>query len=200
MEVDQIKRLSDILQVQKALVSGLKVQTIGLRMEMEVMGFIPCSTTRNIPFLQFDSNYAVGADKIRIKILGGGINNIDGLVFQIARRLEVVGIEQSYLVNDSLQLPDYDRINVMQKYRSNYWSSSMGKVLSLSKAFKIEKGQLYYVAQADDFVFYRKQDKGQNPIVIAKDYYCLCAYINKITGKICYHLYSPDDLVIIPNT
>lgn len=196
---DQIKRLSDILQEKKALISGLKVQTIGLRMEMEVMGFVPFpSQIGEISFLQFDSDFAVGADKIRIKILGG--NNIDGAVFPVARRLEIVEIEKPYLVNMFLRLPDYDRSYAMQKYRNSYLPSLMGKVLVLSKSFKKEDKQLYYITQNDDFVFYRKQDQGQSPIAIAKDYYCLCAYINQVTGKICYHLYSPDDLVIIPNS
>ena len=66
--------------------------------------------------------------------------------------------------------------------------------------YDAEKNEMTYTPSEEDFLFYRWQDEAQMPNVIAGDYYCLCSYINTVTGVIDYYVYSPYDLVIMPNS
>ena len=71
MNSDQIKRLIDILLEKKVLVSGLSVQTLGLKLKMEVQGFIPLPSDEDM-ILDFESDFIIGMDKIRLKKYFGG--------------------------------------------------------------------------------------------------------------------------------
>ena len=196
---DQIQRLTDILQEKSVLISGEKVQTIGLRVVMEIVGFIPCTTDTYNYFFQFDSDFAIGADKIRVKYWGENTKS-DSIILPISRRLVVPNEGETYEVNKTLRLPEYDENYYLKRYKNkNIAPNTISNILALSCVFKKVDSGLVYNVQNDDFVFYRWQDQNQSPISIAKEYYCLCSYINKVTGKICYHVYSPYDLVIIPH-
>lgn len=197
---DQIKRLADILQEKGVLISGEKVQTIGLRMQMEVLGFIPCSSSDSL-FLQFDAGFIVGNDKIRIKYFTGVNSKILDLMLPVVRRVERPNGSQSFIVDRFLNLYDFPNKNILLGQYTNTPD------MELPIGFYSKDEHLTYVPQVGDYIFYHTQEAPEmarailtfKTISVAKTFYCLCAYLNTVTGKIDYYIYSPYDLVIIPN-
>lgn len=197
---DQIKRLADILQEKGVLISGEKVQTIGLRMQMEVLGFIPCSSD-DFLFLQFNADFIVGNDKIRIKCFTGTNRKISDLMLPVTRRVERSDEKQSFVVDKFLNMYDFPNKNILLgKYMST-------PNMELPIGFYSKDEHLTYVPQVGDYIFYHTQEAPEmargiltfKTISVAKTFYCLCAYLNDVTGKIDHYIYSPYDLVIIPN-
>lgn len=217
--MDQIKRLPDVLKEKKVLVSGLSVQTIGLKTKMEVMGFIPCYSNdifhgkvNGEYFPNLKKNFTIGMDKIK---------------FQVERLIDVIkGMYSKQLTNNdkllsdkSILLPICRRIEIGNNFpiRLNslidIYDSVTSNIDSCARDVKkriannnsgynynAEKNEMTYTPSENDFLFYRWQDEGQMPKVIAWDYYCLCSYVNTVTGVIDYYVYSPYDLVIMPNS
>ena len=222
--MDQIKRLPDILKDKKVLVSGLSVQTIGLKTKMEVMGFIPCYSNdvfrgkvdgKYFPNLKKD--FTIGMDKIKFKV-EGLIDVIKGMyskqptnnnsklptiscndksiLLPICRRIEV-GNNTPIRLNSLIDIYDSVTSNI----------ESCAKVVKERIAnnnngynYDAERDVMTYIPNEEDFLFYRWQDEAQMPNVIATDYYCLCSYVNTVTGVIDHYIYSPYDLVIMPNS
>ena len=197
---DQIKRLADILQEKGVLISGEKVQTIGLRMQMEVLGFIPCSSDDSL-FLQFNADFIVGNDKIRIKYFKGMNSKVLDLMLPVTRRVEQSDGKQSFIVDKFLNLYDFPNKNVLL---GTYMKAPN---MELPIGFYSKDENLTYIPQVGDYIFYHTQETPDmarailtfKTISVAKTFYCLCAYLNSVTGKIDHYIYSPYDLVIIPN-
>lgn len=225
MNSDQIKRLIDILQDKKVLVSGLSVQTLGLKLKMEVQGFIPLPSDEDM-ILDFESDFIIGMDKIRLKKYFGGKD----VLLPLTRRVAILTKEKTFTVTNTLHLIEYEKASkpssALEKLRTGRYSveSNAQEILKLSPAFSIKeitdnnnisKTEILYTLENDDYAFYRFQegklvipeefDKNillinYQPLAIAKDFYCLCSYLNTITGKVDYYLRSPYDLVIVPNS
>lgn len=221
--MDQIKRLPDILKEKKVLVSGLSVQTIGLKIKMEVMGFIPCYSNdvfsgkvngRYFPNLKKD--FTIGMDKIKFQVeelidaikgmyskqptnngkLPTISTNNKSILLPICRRIEI-GNNLPIRLNSLIDIYDSVTPNVescAKEVKERIANNNSGY------NYDAEKNEMTYTPSEEDFLLYRWQDEAQMPNVIAGDYYCLCSYINTVTGVIDYYVYSPYDLVIMPNS
>ena len=226
MNSDQIKRLIDILLEKKVLVSGLSVQTLGLKLKMEVQGFIPLPSDEDM-ILDFESDFIIGMDKIRLKKYFGGKD----VLLPLTRRVEILTKEKTFTVTNTLHLIEYEKASMpssaLIKLRTGKYSieSIAQEILKLSPAFSIKeitdnnnisKTEILYTLENNDYTFYRwQEDKFMTPVefderilsinhyqpsAIAKDFCCLCSYLNTVTGKVDYYLRSPYDLIIVPNS
>ncbi len=188
----QLKLLSDSLKDKKTLISGLNVQNFNKKMELR--GFIPVAFDANILAICDTSldlfNFDVVADKIRV--LNPLQKNLYGktatyTLYPIAKKIQVSGNTNTIPVTNNLRLPDYFKDNKLDLTKAN-----------ASPQFEFKENETIYHPENKDIIFYRNPTDTENPIAIAKEFYCLCVYENSVTGKIDYCIADPWTLVLIP--
>ncbi len=206
------ENVKDYFDREKKITAGLSVGSV-LENKMEIYGFIPCAYDENEsclsllgrPLLEYK---AICADRIvfeNVEKIEWGEKRLPK-IYPIYRAM-VVGVKKkipllNIYVPDLLSRAEY--INYRKLGNRREASPVMMKKLQEVEQISIENdadsGVLYYTTELNQIVFFRSKNFIDIQIAaVARQYMIVCRWINSITGRINYGVYSPEDLKLVYN-
>lgn len=191
------KNVLDAFLYLSRLKIGYKVKSENSDIEQTLCGFIPVfgkepNTLGSNIFFDTD-NFSVGYQNIKINVTQiTQYKNIEGPIFlPVAKYIKRAKSDDKIPVTSFIKLFDVD-----QKSLKAYQSKILTIIASPSDIIKpverfenTEKMKLYL--PCDNQIIFEREDE---TVAVAKDFLCLCSYINPVTGKITYAVQVPDTI------
>lgn len=181
----------DLCKREKALSSGLIVQTEGNIVQLEIVGYIPHIKD----FFAIDK-IAIGYTTVRIEVENANYNNSLNrtnkqryVYLPIAKRIVKNNEEKIIIRNDNIYLCNHqidtdNRTNIL--FRKNIL------IKKYPELFGCDDNNFWYNKQYSEIVFEREE----RIVSISNNFSCLCSYISPISGKLEYALKNPSELLV----
>lgn len=203
----------NLLLEKKYIQAEGKVRSVSLEESMSLIGFIPYASTCDPTFIiNMNEDVIVTPSLVRFKSnknpypLMKHIRFSERGKYKYNRNLRIATIQAQTNINFSNGR--FNNIHIdFNKYENTHDPLICNKIIKNYNSYcvgnleKDDEGFLIYVPDATEFIFTRDNEnflvneEVNSYTYIADDFLCLCAYINKVTGKPSYSTFPPQDLI-----
>lgn len=168
--------------------------------KMEIYGFIPiCEDDAVYSFMKnncFFGYKAIAADKIVYdNFLSEKSEKERYIYYPIYKRVEKVLSNKTTILKQTY-IPKFRNNPYYLKYvKETYFDNDTKKLANLPQV-KVSDSNVYYTTTVSEYLFYRHVNIKDKIIAACADsFMVVCMYINPVSGKLEYQIFSPDDLI-----
>lgn len=199
--------ISDLFKQRGELEANMNVFSDTFAQDLTLIGFVPFNEF-DLSFVytpQINLNEDVIYTQYRIRLA-----SLD-LTLPVMKKIRLVKAENGEKFECQRKLITKYPIEIFKNYycalensdfeektKKNIMRQNVERVLKTSYKYDMgknnlyeEDGKLFYRANAKEIVFTRTHGEYT---VISNEFSCLCAYVNSVTGKPAYALFSVEDL------